>query len=142
MSFVENLRRMQQHLRNYVDKFLGCMFCPLIDVVDEDDCTFEFFGLNVIFLHCALDLLEKPQRGVRWEFFPLEHDWLSIAVVQLTILKRMCEPINSVFPRQITESEKTFAFAVDSLITSSFNKILLTHGIVSPINRGYSMYFM
>ena len=73
-----------------------------VDVVvhrHEDGAILESLRLNVTFLHNVLAFLEWHQRGVPWENLPLEHDWFSIDIVQLTILRSSCKPINSVLPR-------------------------------------------
>ena len=60
--------------------------------------SLKIFRLSVIFLHHVLDFTEELQRSVPWENLPLEHDWFSVNIVQLTISKRLCKPFNSVLP--------------------------------------------
>ena len=48
----------------------------------------------------CLDFLDWRQRSVPWENLTLEHDWLSVKVVQLTRKRRLCKIFNSVRPRE------------------------------------------
>ena len=127
--------------------FLVISFLASIDVVErrhEDDSIHEIFCLNVIFVHVS-DFPAERQRSVPWENLPLEHDWVSIIPVQLTIRNRWCKPLNSVrsslyrwlifcnFASKTQHRiwEDAYFCCRKNLITCSYIKVLLIHGVWS-----------
>ena len=91
-----------------------------------------------------LDFLEKLRRCVPWENSPLEHDRLSVNVVQLAILQGLTRntqffPVSMLFgdrgssgnfpPRHSTESEKTCTSAFNCSNIVTCHRVQDVHGL-------------
>ena len=88
-----------ESIRNTI--FFVSSFSPINVIVNchEDDPSFELLRFALWFSHHLLNLVEKSQCVVSWEFFPLEFHLFSVDPIQ--IFERMCfqKRFNLAFPR-------------------------------------------
>ena len=88
--------------------------------ISRSDCSIVCLGF---FLHANTARSPSIRSNSRYSEECVNHSMLPLQ-------DSIDRGYSAIFQRQSSESEKTYTFAVDSSTASSFNKVVIIHGIV------------